>query len=103
MSLHQVAELAQHRFIGDRFAAQIDADEGAQRPGIMERFFGAGIRQVEPMLEEVDPQHPLDAHGPAAGTLWVGIERFNGSGQLLPRNDAFHLVERLFLAGLLAE
>jgi hypothetical protein len=31
------------------------------------------------------------------------MERFNGSGQFLPRHDAFHLVEKLFLAGLLAE
>lgn len=76
MSLHPVAELAQRRFIGDRFAAQVDADEGAQRPGIIERFFGAGIGQVEPVLEEVDPQHPLDAHRhPVGGDRTVQWQR----------------------------
>ena len=52
--LHQVAELADRGFVWHRLSTEVDADEVAQRTGVIESFLGGRIRQVEPVLNEVD-------------------------------------------------
>ena len=99
--LHQVAELADRGFVRHRLPTEVDADEVAQRTGVIESFLGGRIRQVEPVLDEVDPQHALNTDRAPAGALWLGIERLDSSGQFLPGNDGFHLFQELLLASLL--
>ena len=99
--LHQVAKLADRGFVRHRLPTEIDADEEAQRTGIIESFLGGRIRQVEPVLDEMDPQHALDTDWAPAGALWLGVERLNSSGQLLPGNDGLHLFQELLFASLL--
>src|SRR6187397_3429316 len=76
MALQQVPEVEDRGFVGHRLAAEIDADEPAHRQRVIERLFRSGVGQVEPMLQEVQPQHPFQANRwPAVLTIW--IERFN--------------------------
>src|SRR5262249_18112687 len=58
--LEQMAEAAHRGFVGDRLAPEIDPDEIAHCPPIVERFLDRRVRQVEPLLQKVYSQHPLD-------------------------------------------
>src|SRR5690606_11573078 len=62
-----------------------------------------GVGQIEPVLEKINTQHALNPDRSAAGTLGIRIERFDGLGELFPGNNALHVLQKLFLAGLLAE
>lgn len=99
--LHQVTELADRGFVRHGLPAEVDTDKLSQRPGIVKGFLGSRIGQVEPMLDEVDAQHALDADWAPTGTLWLGIERLDDLSQFLPRNDGFHFLKELFLASFL--
>ena len=59
MLFEQMPEPANRRFIGYRLAPQIDPDKAPHRLRIVERLFDPWIRQVEPLLQEVDAQHPF--------------------------------------------
>lgn len=100
--LHQMAELANRGLIRCRFAPQVDAYKVTQRLGIVQSFFGSRIGEVEPVLQEVDSQHPLDTDGSATGALRLGIVRLNSVTEFFPGNDGFHFLKELFLAGFLA-
>ena len=63
MALDQVAELEQRRGVGHRFAAQVDARKVAQRLAVVERVLKRLVRQRIPLLEKVEPKHPLDPTG----------------------------------------
>lgn len=52
------------------------------------------------MLEKVDTQRPFDSDRLPACALRLRIERLDGLGQLLPRNDPVHVIQGTFLAGL---
>ncbi len=95
--LHQVAELADGGLIRHGLPAEIDADELAQRTGVVEGLFGSRIRQVEPVLDEVDAQHALGADVAPAGTLRIGVERFDDFSQFPPGNSALHFLKELLL------
>jgi hypothetical protein len=99
--LHQVAELADRGFVRHRLPTEVDADEVAQRTRVVESFLGGRIRQVEPVLDEVDSQHRLDTDWAPTGALSLGIERFDSGGLFLPGNDGFHLFQELLFASLL--
>ena len=60
--LEQVAEAAHRRLVRYRLAAEVDADETAHGQRIVERLFHCRVRQVEPLLQEIDAQHPLHAN-----------------------------------------
>src|SRR5262249_61607985 len=60
MLLEQMAEAAHRGFVGYRLAPEIDPDEIAHCPRIVERLFYRRVRQVEPLLQKVYSQHPLD-------------------------------------------
>src|SRR6266436_2092869 len=91
--LEQMAEAAHRRLIRHRFAAEIDADKIAHCPRIVERLFHRRVRQVEPLLEEIDAQHPLHPDRRAAIASF-GIERLNQTAQCLPRHHPLHLGQK---------
>lgn len=99
---HEVAELADGGLVRRGFPAEVDAHEPAHRQGVVQSLLGSRIREIEPVLKEVDAQHPFDSDRPPACTLRLRIERLDGLGQLLPGNDLVHVIQETFLAGLFA-
>jgi hypothetical protein len=63
MLFEQVAEAAHPRLVRRRLAPKVDPDRIPHRRGIVERLFHRRVRQVEPVLQEMDAQHPLDPTG----------------------------------------
>ena len=99
MFLHQMPEFANDCLVRHRLPAQINPHELAQGARVVKGFFCGWVGQVEPVLDEMDSQHALNADGAAAGALGFGIVGFDGLGQFLPGNNSLHLHQKLFLAG----
>src|SRR6516164_7123517 len=80
VGLQQMAEAAHRGLVRHWLAAEINADEIAHRQRIVECLFHRRIRQVEPLLQEIDAQHPLhpDRRAAVAG---FGIERLDQPAQ----------------------
>ena len=55
------------------------------------------------MLEKVDPQHTLNADSSPSGSIGFWVIRLYRLSQIGPCNNLLHLVQKLFLAGLLSE
>src|SRR5262245_28373618 len=87
MLLEQMAEAAHRRFVGHRLAAEIDPDKTPHRRRIVERLFDRRVRQVEPLLQEIDAQHPLDTDRRTTIARF-GIKRFDQRAQRRPRHNA---------------
>jgi hypothetical protein len=96
--LQAVPEPQDRGLVGHHVLAQLDARKPPHRLAVVDRVFGLGIREIEPLLEEVDPQHLLEPQGLAAlpGLRIVG--RDHGE-QLLPGDHAVHLGQELLSAG----
>jgi IS5 family transposase len=90
----QMAELADGRFVRHRFLAQVDPDKGPQSRRVVQRFFHRRVGQVEPMLEEVHPQHALHADGRPPVTR-LRVDRLDPRTQGSPRHDPVHLGQKL--------
>src|SRR6516164_4615138 len=93
MLFQQMAEAAHCRLVRHRLAAEIDADKIAHRHRIVERLFHRRVRQVEPLLQKIDAQHPFDPNRRAA-IAGLGIERLDQSAQPRPRNHSLHLSQK---------
>jgi hypothetical protein len=91
----QVAELADRGLVGGRFSAQIDTDKLAHGARVVQRLFHRRVRQVEPVLQEMDAQHPLQSDGRAARTLGGRVMRLDQRYQLGPRHHRVHLGQKL--------
>jgi hypothetical protein len=89
----QVAKAAYRRLVRHRLAAEIGADETAHRQRIVERLFHRRVRQVEPLLQEIDAQHPLDTDRRAA-IAGLRITRLYQPAQRRSRNHALHLGQK---------
>lgn len=100
---HQMAKLADCSFVGNRLLTEIDTDEVAHGAGIVQSFFGSGIGQVEPVLEEMNSQHALNPDGTSASTLRVRIVGTDGFTKFRPGNNAFHVIEKALFPCLFAE
>ena len=61
-----MAELQDGRFIRHRLRPKIDTDKAAHGLKIVQCLFRPRIREIEPLLEEIDAQHALKSP-PAAG------------------------------------
>jgi hypothetical protein len=48
------------------FTTQIDAYEAAQAAAVVQRLFASEVGQIEPVLNEVNPQHPFQTNRRAA-------------------------------------
>jgi hypothetical protein len=94
VALQQVAELAHRRLVRRRLAAQVDAHKPAHGKRVVKRILDRRIGQVEPLLQEINAQHPLyaDRRTTVAG---LGIMRLDQSHQLRPTHYPIHLREKL--------
>jgi hypothetical protein len=66
----QMAEPAHRGLVGHRLAAEVDPDKTPHRLRIVERLLHRRVWQVEPLLQEIDAQHPL---APAGGGQLPGF------------------------------
>lgn len=99
MALQEMPEMEDGRLVGDRVLAQFDADEAPHGIAVVNGVLGRRVRQVVPVLEEVDAQHPLERHRPPpAGAR--GVVRRDQRPQLDPGDHGVHLGEEQFAAGL---
>jgi thiamine pyrophosphate-dependent acetolactate synthase large subunit-like protein len=90
----EVAELADRRLIGHRLAAQVDADERAHGRRVVQRFLHGRVREIEPVLEEVHPQHALEADRRPA-VVGIRVHGLDAGTELAPRHHALHLGQEL--------
>jgi len=98
VGFEKMTEVQQGGGIGHAFGAQIKAGKIPQGLAVVERVFEGFIGKAIPLLEKIDPQHPLQAQRwPTAFAL--GIEGFDDGQQLRPRNHCLHTREKLFTAG----
>ena len=95
--LKQMPEVQNRRLIGNRIIGQIQSRKRAHRGRIVERFFHRRVRQVEPLLHEIDAQHPLQGHHRPT-PLALGVARLHQGAQPHPRHDLLHLRQELFAA-----
>ena len=95
--LQEVAEPQDRGLVGDHVLAQLDARKPPHRLAVVDGVFGLGIREIEPLLEEVDPQHLLEPQrlAPLPGLWIVGLDH---GEQVLPGDHAVHLGEELLSA-----
>src|SRR4051794_35724709 len=100
-----MAEVQHRRRVRNRRHRQIDAGKAAQCLAIVERVLQGLVGQPVPLLQKVDPQHPLQPNRrPAAFALRV--ERPQTFNQPRPWHHFFHLGQKavpprlLFLPGV---
>ena len=103
VAFHHVAKLADRGFIRRTFLTQIDAYEVPHGARIVQGFLGCWVGEIEPMLKEINAQHPLHPDRPTAGTLWVRVVGLDGVSELFPGNNRLHVLKELLFACLLAE
>jgi hypothetical protein len=88
-----MAEVQHRRRVRNRRHRQVDPGKAAQRLAVVKRVFKGLVGQPIPLLQKVDPQHPLqsDRRSPALA-LWV--ERPEPRYQPRPRHHPFHLGQK---------
>lgn len=102
MGFQSMAELADCGLIGGRLPTQIDVDKLAHRARVIQRLFHRRVGQVEPMLQKVNAQHPLQPCRRAARAFAARVYRLDQRRELLPRHHPVHLRQKLLAAGGLA-
>src|SRR5450432_1589786 len=100
MRFEEVAEVQQGRGIRHALGTQINPRKTLERLTVVERVFEGFIGQAIPLLEEINPQHPLQADV-RTSALALGIKGFDDGQQLRPRNHRVHAREKPFAAGSL--
>ncbi len=91
--LEQVAEITDRGLVRHRFRAQVNPRELAQDRRVIERLFRGWVRQVEPLLQEINPQHLLQFFRPSP-IARLGIVQLDQRAQLLPRHHLLHLFQK---------
>ena len=96
----QVPELTHRGLVRHTLHAQINPDEATHRHRVVQGLFHRRIRRVEPQLQKVDPQHPLQGNRrPTARLADLRICGLHRRRQLWPRNNAVHIQQELGSAG----
>jgi len=90
----QMAEAQHGRFVRRWLTFQTHLTK-PQRRRFIERVFLSRVRQVEPLLKKVNPQHDRQTYRLAA-IARLGIMRLDQRFQFTPRNDSFHALQKLF-------
>jgi hypothetical protein len=88
--LEEVTEAPDRRLVRDLVVAQLHAGEAPHRLAVVDRIFRLRIRQVEPLLQEVDPQHPLQVVRRTT-LARVRMVRLDQLDQPRPRDHRIHL------------
>jgi hypothetical protein len=102
MGLKQLAELADRRLIRHRLTAQVDADELAHSPGVVQCFLNGRVGEAEPLLQAVDAQHPLQPHRRATRAFAFRRHRRDQIDQQTPRHHLVHVDQELLASRALA-
>ena len=98
--LQPMAEVQNCRLLRDPRHRQINAGKAAQGLAVIERILHRPVGQPIPLLQEVDPQHPLQTNRrPAA--LALRVERSQTLHQPRPRHNLLHLGQKLVPSCLL--
>lgn len=98
MRLQQPRELQERGGAGHALGAQVDAGKAAQGMAVVEGVFERFLGQAIPLLEKIDPRHPLHADGRTAART-LGVMWLNHGQQLAPRQDFLHAGEELLAPG----
>ncbi len=99
VGLQQVAEPKDGALVGQVVFAHVQAGKVTKHGCVVQRLLHGRVRQVEPLLKEVDAKHGLHSKrraasfGAARRRVWS-----NQRHQLSPRNHQVHLVQELALA-----
>ena len=97
-------------FVSPCFSSRCESEESSSHPeprpppvqprepphrfAVIDRILGLRVGEVEPLLQEVDPQHLLDSERlPSLARL--RIVRLDQLKQPLPRNHRIHLSQKL--------
>ena len=67
LSLDQMAEFADRRLIRRSLIPKINAHQVPDRGAVIEAVLSLRVRQVEPLLQEGDAQHPFNPNGQPFG------------------------------------
>ena len=81
----QPAEFQKRGGVRHALGGQINAGKASQCLTVVEGGFKRFVGQTIPLLEEIDPQHALQADGRASAFAF-GIERLNDGQQFRPWN-----------------
>ena len=99
--LKQMTEAQDRRLVGNLVIVQLHASEAAHRLTVVDRVFSLRIRQIEPLLHEVNPKHPLKIMRLSAqlAQVVVGLDQLQNPP---PRDDPIHLRQKTLAARHLA-
>ncbi len=73
MFFHPMAKLSNCGFVGPWLLSEIDGYELPRHRRVIQRLFDYRVRQVEPLLQKINPQHPAPLP-PAAAHSPAGVE-----------------------------
>ena len=95
--LQQVAKVQDRRLVRDAATGERQLGKIADRSAVAQRLFHGRVRQVEPLLHEVDAQHHFQRVRPAAIARLriVGLDQISED---LPGDSSFHLGQELLAA-----
>src|SRR5690606_30567210 len=99
--LQEVTEAEDRGLVGHGVLAQLDAHEAPHGLAVVDGVLGLGIGEVEPLLQEVDAEHLLEAQGRPSLAL-LRVVWFDESDEPLPWDDSVHLGEEPLAASDLA-
>jgi hypothetical protein len=88
-----VPELAHRGFVWHRLAPEIDSDKLPHPRRVIQCLFYGRVREVEPLLQKVDPQHPFYAHRRSPVTRFP-IMWLDQRTQLTPRHHLLHFFQK---------
>src|SRR5712691_4611712 len=77
---------------------QFHARESAHRLAVVDRILGLWVRQVEPDLQKIDPQHVIQPER-LPPTTRFRVMRLDQTHQQAPRNDLIHLAQESLAPG----
>jgi hypothetical protein len=92
--LQPMAEVQHRRCVRNRRHRQVDPGKAAQRLAVVERVLQGLVGQPVPLLQKVEPEHPLQTdRRPAA--LALRVERPQTIDQTRPWHHLLHLAQKL--------
>ena len=89
----QVPELAHRGLVRHRLRSQINPHKLAQRRRVVQRLFHRRVRQIEPLLQKINPQHLLQFFRPPP-VARLRIVRLDQRAQLRPWHHLLHLFQK---------